>query len=124
MPEIDTLRLAASGASITQIADHLRVTPAEASDRLRAAISQAVELGIDRDGCREIELTHLDMLRAALVPSALKGDIAATRMLIRIHASRAAILGLTIMVEPEPEEEEVDDLERIRLRRADRQASV
>ena len=100
------------------------MTPERAADQLRAALEHAIELGIDRDGRREIELTHLDMLRAALTPSALKGDIAAVRMLIRIHQSRAIMLGLTTVIDVQPEVEEVDDLERIRSRRADRRGQA
>jgi hypothetical protein len=101
---IDILRLAASGMRIPQIAKQLDCTQREAVDHLLAAVREAADQALDHDGSKEVELTHLDMLRSALTPLALRGDIGAARLLVRIHTARSLLLGLI-------EQPALDDLE-------------
>lgn len=127
MADIDVLRLAASGARIPQIADALRVSEETAAELLLAAVRQAAAQALDRDGAREVELAHLDMLRSALTPLALRGDLTASRLLVRLSAQRSLLLGLVSaggLSEAESgETEEVNELDRIRALRADRRAA-
>src|SRR5690349_19882842 len=98
----DVLRLAASGARIPQIAKSLHCTEAEAVDQLLSAVKLAAANALDHDGQQQIEVAALDMLRQALRPLALRGDIGAARLLVRIHSARALLLGL---VDHEPVDE-------------------
>ena len=114
------LRLAATGARIPQIAQALRCSEESAVDQLLKAVKIAADQALDRDGSREVELAHLDMLRAALSPVALRGDVAAARLLVRIHSARALLLGLVEHVDVESDDEGVNELAQIRARRDER----
>jgi hypothetical protein len=121
----DVLQLAASGARIPQIARALQCTDDEAVDQLLTAVKLAAAQALDHDGAKEVELAHLDMLRSALTPLALRGDISAARLLVRIHSARALLLDLIERVDVEPEaEREVNELARIRARRDERRLSA
>jgi hypothetical protein len=120
MAEIDVLRLAATGARISRIAEALGCSEDQAIEALLRAVRKAASQALDQDGAREVELAHLDLLRQALTPAALRGDIAAARLLIRLHASRALLLGLIAAEPAQIEDEEVSELDRIRARRAER----
>lgn len=124
-PTPDILRLAASGIPITEVARLLGIDASEAADLLAEAIKVRELVSVDLDGQRQLELAHLDMLRQALTPSALNGDIAAARILVRLHSARAALLfSIPPAADDDEPAEEVDDLERIRLARADRRTAT
>lgn len=117
----DVLQLAASGARIPAIARALRVSEADAVDQLLRAVKEAADQALDHDGSKQVELAHLDMLRQALSPLALRGDIGAARLLVRIHTARALLLGLIDHdLEADVSPEGVSELERIRDRREQR----
>ena len=120
----DVLKLAASGARIPQIAQALRCSEADAADQLVAAVRQAAAQALDQDGQREVELASLDMLRQALTPLALRGDIGAARLLVRIHTARALLLDLIERVDDQEPDEGVNELAQIRERRDARRMSA
>jgi len=123
--ESDVLRLAAGGARIPQIAEVLRIREEQAVSLLLAAVRRAAEQALDAEGSREVEVAHLDMLRQALTPLALRGDLTAARLLVRISAHRSLLLGLVAAqpAEAEPDVEEVSELDRIRAERERRRAT-
>lgn len=124
--ESDVLRLAAGGARVPQIADALHIDEERAVTLLLAAVRKAAAQALDADGSREVEVAHLDMLRQALTPLALRGDLTAARLLVRISAHRSLLLGL-VAAEPvtaEPEAEEVSELDRIRAERDQRRRAT
>lgn len=113
----EALDLAASGLDLDGIADRLGVTKADAARRLRRGIDRARRRAYPAEVERIIEATHLDILRRALLPAALDGDVAAARLLVRVHQARALLLGLVPVVEEPHRSEEVSELDRIRARR-------
>jgi hypothetical protein len=120
----DVLQLAASGARIPAIARALRVSESDAVDQLLSAVKAAAEQALDHDGSKQVELAHLDMLRQALSPLALRGDIGAARLLVRIHTARALLLGLIDHdSEADAPPEGVNELAQIRERRDARRMS-
>ena len=120
----DVLRLAASGARIPQIAQALGCTERQAVDQLLVAVRDSIGQALDHEGNREVELTHLDMLRSALMPAALRGDPTAARLLVRIHSARALLLGLVSADEAAADQEaEVNELAEIRARREARRGA-
>lgn len=120
----DVLRLAASGARIPQIAQALRCSEADAVDQLLSAVKLAAANALDHDGQQQIEVAALDMLRQALTPLALRGDIGAARLLVRIHSARALLLGLVDHVAAEEPDEGVNELAQIRERREARRSTA
>lgn len=118
----ELLRLAATGMDLDTIARRLGVSTAEAARRLAADAARVREALPDMESDRLVERIHLDMLRRALLPAALNGDVTAARLLVRIHSARGLLLGLfdelpSYVLEPG---EEVSELDRIRARRATR----
>jgi hypothetical protein len=103
----------------------LRIREEQAVTLLLAAVRRAAEQALDQDGSREVEVAHLDMLRQALTPVALRGDLTAARLLVRISAHRSLLLGLVAAQPAEPAEpdEEVSELDRIRAERERRRAT-
>lgn len=122
----EVLRLVASGLSRVEVARELGVTVRGASTLITRAVSRAASAGLDRDQTREVEAAHLAMLRAALLPAALEGDVAAVRVLVRIHSARAVLLGLADeppAAAPPAPAGEVTELDRIRANRAARRGA-
>jgi len=123
--ELDVLRLAASGVRLAQIAERRGVSLDDAAQQLGVAAKRAVQLALDIDAQRQVELTNLDLLRSTLMPQALRGDVTAARLLVRIHVARAALLGLAVPVDDEADEldQGVAELDRIRARREQRRTN-
>jgi len=121
----ELLRLAATGMDIDAIARRFSMSRAEAARALSADAADARSALPDLEGERLIERTHLDMLRRSLLPAALGGDIHAARLLVRIHQARAMLLGLLdeMPILDTDSAEEVNELDRIRARRASRRAA-
>ncbi|MEX0426889.1 hypothetical protein AB3X52_04585 [Nocardioides sp. DS6] len=111
--------LLASGLSVSAVAAKLKVGIPEVLAQVRAAAE--AESWVPKDVRRTIELAHLDMLRRALLPSVLRqGDPQSTYAALKVSEARALLLGIT-----GPEgwgEEQPDELDRIRARRAARRA--
>jgi hypothetical protein len=118
------LRLAASGARIPRIAELLGCSEDEAIERLLTAVRTAAAQALDPEGATQVELAHLDMLRSALTPVALRGDLTAARLLLRLHSARALLLGLVMAEQEEPPAEEVNELDRIRAKRYQRRTAA
>ena len=126
MSTSEPLRLAASGLDIERIATQLGCDVDEAARRLAADSAAMREKLPDSEDDRLIERIHLDILRRSLLPAALSGDIGAARLLVRIHAARALLLGLldeTTTVDLDVAEGE-SELDRIRARRAARRSAT
>jgi hypothetical protein len=120
----DVLRLAATGARIPQIAAALGLDEEDAADLLLAAVQKAAQQALDRDGAREVELAHLDLLRQSLTPQALRGDLTAARLLVRVSAQKALLLGLVPAGELDGYGSVgTSELDRIRARREERRAA-
>lgn len=91
---MDVLRLAASGAGLDELARQAGVSVDELAAELLSAAKEASRRGLPVDEAREVELAHLDLIRRAMTPTALRGDVQAARVLVRVHEARAALLGL------------------------------
>jgi hypothetical protein len=123
----DALQFAASGYPLPAIARALDVDEIRAAEMLLNATQEALDASLPAEQARQVELTHLDMLRRSMTPLALRGDISAARILLRISAQRAALLHLTAPALPDvdaDEAEAVSDLDRIRELRHSRRATA
>jgi hypothetical protein len=125
----DVLQLAATGHALPDIARLLSLNQDDAAQQLLAAVQRTLDASLSREQARAVEVAHLDLLRRAMSPLALRGDISATRMLLRISTQRALLLQLVEPFVPAPADDdedaaEVSELERIRARRAARRPSA
>lgn len=122
-PPSELLLLLASGVDIEAAGTRLGISASSVRD-LMAAEAAARDLGPDVE--RRIEVTHLDVLRRALLPRLLvDGNPKAAWALIGVHRARAALLGLT----PAPSvvqagEGQPNELSEIRARRRTRLSSL
>jgi hypothetical protein len=122
----DLLKLVASGLDVDAAAKRLGLTASQAARQLAHDTARLRSDLLDPEGDRVVERVHLDMLRRALLPLALSGDIGAARLLVRIHTARALLLGLldelpVIDVEPG---EDVTELDKLRARRRARREAT
>ena len=87
------LQLRMGGASYSEIAAQMgSSSAATAFKQVRAALREMLQE--PADAVREMELARYDRLMAAHWPAALRGDIQASAMVLRIMERRAALLGL------------------------------
>ena len=124
---LDPVRLLASGLSVEDVAQQTGVDRRQAAAALTRAVDAAAADSLDRDGERVIELTHLSMLRRALMPAAMRGDVPAVRALVLIAAARAELLDLALVqppLAPPNDEGEVDVVDELRAARAARRATA
>lgn len=123
MADHDPLAMVASGMSVSAVARQLKTTVDEAAAAVAEAARQAAASAPDLDDATQIELAHLEMLRRAATPAALRGEMAAIRALVRVHESKVALLGLTDGAgAPGDIDEEVSLVDELRARRAQRRA--
>ena len=115
---INVLELAASGLDIEDIARTAGLTPEKAVQVINHQL--ATQLKLDTAEARLVEVKHLDMLRAALTPAALRGDLDAARLLVRISQHKTLLLHLAVEAPAEDDQEGDDDLDRIRNSRVAR----
>lgn len=104
--QAEVLRLAASGVDLDAVAHQVGVTTSRAARVLEAALERRIRQSPGVEAERLLEVEHLNMLRRALTPAALRGDVAAARLLVRISQQRTILLGLAAEPEPEPIPEE------------------
>lgn len=115
---INILELAASGLDIEDIARTAGVTPEKAVQVINQQLASQLKLSTEE--ARLVEVKHLDMIRAALTPAALRGDLDAARLLVRISQAKTLLLHLAIDAPTEEDQEGEDDLDRIRNSRTAR----
>jgi hypothetical protein len=120
----DLLRQAASGLRVDDLARLSGVPVATARRRLAHETREAAATEPDAEQSRTIELVHLDLLRRSLMPLALQGDLAATRVLLRLHEDRAVLLGLVDVERAREDDEGVSVVDDLRARRAERRAAA
>ena len=89
---LKALDLRLAGASYRQIGAQLGVSHTQASKDVKAMLREmATEPAAE---VRQQELTRLDKLMLAHWPTAIRGDIRATTMVLQIMDRRARLLGL------------------------------
>ena len=115
---INILELAASGLDIEDIARTAGMTPERAVQVINQQLASQLKLSTEE--ARLVEVKHLDMIRAALTPAALRGDLDAARLLVRISQAKTLLLHLAIDAPTEDDQEGEDDLDRIRNSRVAR----
>jgi hypothetical protein len=123
MPDPDPLRLVASGMTTDDVARSLGWSRRKAVGAITRAARAAADAALGAEESRAIELVHLDLLRKALMPAALRGDIGAARTCLRITQVRATLLGLDVdpVAPPAPGlPGEVSIVDELRARRASR----
>lgn len=119
------VQLVASGLDLDSAAARLGLTTQEAEKQLTVDTAKLRDNAPTVEGERMIEKVHLDLLRRALVPAALGGDITAARLLVRIHTARALLLGL--FAEQEvifASDEGGNELDQLRARRRARREAT
>lgn len=100
--EAQILELVASGVDLDTLAARLNITARRALTLVDRAGRRAARLTPEAESQLQIELRHLDLLRRAFTPIALRGDADAGRLLIRIANLRARLLHIGQIGEDAP----------------------
>lgn len=88
MTDLTALRLVAAGADLEQVARQLDISVEEAGRQVAGGLQHARPNIITATQDLQIEIVHLDLIRRALTPAALRGDPGAASILVRLAALR------------------------------------